>query len=67
MTWDGIVTKYHSQYLKEIDLNSTIEVYIQSRVIKKTLESISFEYRRGDDTLEEGYEGSEKAVERLME
>lgn len=66
MTWDGIVTKYHSQYLKEIGLNLTIEAYIQSRVIKKTLESISFEYRRGQECLEEGSDGSEKAVERLM-
>ena len=46
MTWDGIVTKFHGKYSKEIGLTTKIEAYIQYIVIKKTLESISFEYRR---------------------
>ena len=41
MTWDGIVTKLHRQYLKDLGINSTIEAYMQSVVIKKTLESVS--------------------------
>ena len=40
MTWDGIVTKLHKQYLKDLGINSTIEAYMQSVVIKKTLESV---------------------------
>ena len=49
MTWDGIVTRFHKQYVAEIGLTDRIEAYIQSRVLKKTLESISFDYRRGID------------------
>lgn len=47
MTWDGLVTKYHSIYIRELSIDNRIEAYIRSRVIKKTLESISLEYRQG--------------------
>ena len=47
MTWDGVVTNYHRRYMKEIGLSDSIEAYIQSIVLKKTLESVSFDYRRG--------------------
>ncbi|KAI4291403.1 hypothetical protein PAPHI01_0677 [Pancytospora philotis] len=56
MTWDGVVTKYHRKYSKEIGLTDSIEAYIQTIVLKKTLESISFDYRRGlepEDASEE--------------
>ncbi|KAF7679677.1 hypothetical protein TCON_2519, partial [Astathelohania contejeani] len=46
MTWDGVVTKYHRNYLKELNIINTMEAYIQSTVLKKTLETISLEYRR---------------------
>ncbi|KAI5182018.1 hypothetical protein PAEPH01_2858, partial [Pancytospora epiphaga] len=36
-------TKYHRGHLKGIEMT---ESYIQTIVLKKTLESISFEYRR---------------------
>jgi hypothetical protein len=54
LTWDGIVTKFHKTYSKEIGLTTKIEAYIQYVVLKKTLESISYEYRResGDDLQE---------------
>jgi len=29
LTWDGIVTKFHSKYSKEIGLTTRIEAYIQ--------------------------------------
>ena len=61
MTWDGIVTKFHSKYSKEIGLSDKIEAYIQYIVLKKTLESISFEYRR------QGDEGTQDKIERLVE
>ncbi|KAI5169522.1 hypothetical protein PAEPH01_0785 [Pancytospora epiphaga] len=50
MTWDGVVTKYHRQHLKDIEMT---ESYIQTIVLKKTLENISFEYRRGAERLDE--------------
>ncbi|KAF7683630.1 hypothetical protein TCON_1161 [Astathelohania contejeani] len=46
MTWNSVITKYHKNYLKELNLTPTIEAYIQSTVLKKTLEIISPEYRR---------------------
>ena len=49
MTWDGVVTKHHRRYVKEIGLTEVIEAYIQTIVLKKTLESISFEHRRAAD------------------
>ncbi|KAF7682889.1 hypothetical protein TCON_1897 [Astathelohania contejeani] len=46
MIWDSVVTKYHRNYLKELNITSTMEAYIQSMILKKTLETISLEYRR---------------------
>ncbi|KAF7682525.1 hypothetical protein TCON_2250 [Astathelohania contejeani] len=40
MTWGGVVTKYHRNYLKELNITPTIEAYIQSTVLKKMLETI---------------------------
>ncbi|KAI5170899.1 hypothetical protein PAEPH01_1535 [Pancytospora epiphaga] len=50
MTWDVVVTNYHRRYLKDIE---TTESYIQTIVLKKTLENISFEYRRGAECFDE--------------
>ena len=41
MTWDGLVTKYHKKYIKELDITNNIKAYIQSKVLKKTLKRIS--------------------------
>ena len=59
LTWDGIVAKFHEKYSKEIGLTTKIEAYIQYIVLKKTLESISFEYRRG------GPDGTQDGLESL--
>ena len=67
MTWYGIVTNYHRKYIKQLEITPTIEAYIQSRVLKKTLETISFEHRRG---IEDGLEKEEiiqNAIERLID
>ncbi|KAI5170537.1 hypothetical protein PAEPH01_1517 [Pancytospora epiphaga] len=53
MTWDGVVTKYHRRHLKNIGITESVGSYIQTIVLKKTLESISFEYRRGARRLNE--------------
>ena len=63
MTWDGIVTKLHKQYLKDLGINSTIEAYMQSVVLKKTLESVSLDYRRNEGTIEECHVEEMKLVE----
>ena len=47
MTWEGLVTKYHKKHRDEIGLSAKTEAYIQSLVLKKTFESISFDRRRG--------------------
>ena len=49
LTCDGVVTKFHKSYSKQIGLSLKIEAYIQYIVLKKTLESISFDYRRNGD------------------
>ncbi|TBU05685.1 hypothetical protein CWI39_0641p0010 [Hamiltosporidium magnivora] len=56
MTWDGIVTKYHKLHLKRLEIPMNIEAYIQSIVIKMTVETISFDRRRG---LESGLNAEE--------
>ena len=66
MTWEGLVTNYHNRHSREIGLDHRTEAYIQFLVLKKTLESISFERRRG---LEENdkYEDISVLIERLTE
>ena len=49
MAWDGIVTNYHKNYSREIGIADSVEAYIQANVLKRTLESISFEHRRGHE------------------
>ncbi len=61
MTWEGVVTKYHKKSMIELGITPEIEAYIQSTVLKKTLESISFDRRRG---IEE--EGGRIEVEALV-
>lgn len=66
VTWDGLVTKYHNGYVKALCLTPNIEAYIQSRVIKKTLESISMDFRRGDDEGGRGIEEMDDVMARLL-
>ncbi|TBU17925.1 hypothetical protein CWI38_0263p0040 [Hamiltosporidium tvaerminnensis] len=56
MTWDGIVTKYHKSHLKRLEIPMNVETYIQSIILKKTVETISFDRRRG---LESGLNAEE--------
>ncbi|EQB60027.1 hypothetical protein NAPIS_ORF02408 [Vairimorpha apis BRL 01] len=50
LTWNGLITKYHAKYRKARN-SDRIEAYIQSVNLKKTLESVSMEYRREDDLI----------------
>ncbi|KAL6121624.1 hypothetical protein NUSPORA_01435 [Nucleospora cyclopteri] len=47
LTWDGVITKYHSLYVKKLSIPPKIHAHIQTIVPKKTLESISLDFRRG--------------------
>ncbi|VDN04454.1 unnamed protein product [Thelazia callipaeda] len=59
MIWDGIVTNFHKRYAKDISISDHIKPYIQwiyglmwsdiliSKVLKKILESISFDDHYG--------------------
>ncbi|KAF9764597.1 hypothetical protein NGRA_0424 [Nosema granulosis] len=67
MTWDGVVTAYHKKHIQELGIQPTLEAYIQSIVLKKTLESISLERRRGLDQDEAGEEEVESAVGNLVD
>ena len=67
MTWDGIVTKHHRRHAATLGIPPNVESYIQTRVIKKTLEAVSFEARRSICD-EDGHTGrAEAAVERMLE
>jgi hypothetical protein len=48
ITWDGIVTKYHNSHVRKIGIDNKTKTYIQSIILKKTLETISFDYRRNN-------------------
>ncbi|KAF7684287.1 hypothetical protein TCON_0519, partial [Astathelohania contejeani] len=65
MTWDGVVTKYHRNYLKKLNLYFTIEAYFQLMVLKKKLETILLEYRRSIEDDINARDRVEEAVKRL--
>ncbi|TBU02101.1 hypothetical protein CWI37_0556p0010, partial [Hamiltosporidium tvaerminnensis] len=65
MTWDGIVTKYHKSHLKRLEIPMNVEAYIQAIVLKKTVETISFDRRRGFESglnAEESWERASMGV-----
>ncbi|KAF7683863.1 hypothetical protein TCON_0944 [Astathelohania contejeani] len=66
LTWEGVVTKYHRSYLKELGITAQIEAYTQLTVLKKTLETISFEHRRSIEDELEVMDVVEKAVDALI-
>ncbi|KAM0677690.1 hypothetical protein BDAP_001592 [Binucleata daphniae] len=47
MIWEGIVTKCHKKYSREIGIQPKTQAYIQSLVLRMTLESLFFDKRRG--------------------
>lgn len=46
---NGIVLIYHEIYKKLLEIDQKVEAYLQNQVLKKTLEAISFDRRRGFD------------------
>ncbi|KAF7684367.1 hypothetical protein TCON_0430 [Astathelohania contejeani] len=67
MTWDGVVTKYHRNYLKELNIIFTIEAYIKSTELKKTLETMSLKYRKSIEDKINVRDRVEEAVKRFEE
>ena len=47
MTWDGLVTRHFKRYMKQLQVTSKLQAYIQSVVLKKTCESILVDCRDG--------------------
>ena len=64
MTWEGLVTKYHKKHRDEIGITPKTEAYIQSLVLKKTFESVSFERRRGLEE-EDGHNEVDELVSKI--
>ncbi|EQB60231.1 hypothetical protein NAPIS_ORF02181 [Vairimorpha apis BRL 01] len=62
MTWEGITTTFHKKYRSELNLDSRTQAYIQARVLKMTLESLSMEARRGEVIMENEQEVTEKEI-----
>ena len=60
MTCIGIVTNYHRLYANDLGLKFTIEAYIQTRVLKMTLESLTIASRRSPGACPQLEVGIEK-------
>jgi hypothetical protein len=46
------MTRYHDKYRWSLEIFNKIEAYIQSWVLKKTLKSISLDFKRSGDFVE---------------
>ncbi|KAM0688162.1 hypothetical protein COBT_000583 [Conglomerata obtusa] len=47
ITWNGLVTKFHKQYCRLLEIPAKTEAYIQTIALEKSLELISLDMRRG--------------------
>ncbi|KAM0688182.1 hypothetical protein COBT_000559 [Conglomerata obtusa] len=65
IAWDGLVTKFHKQYCRLLEIPAETEAYIQTIALKKTLELISLDKRRGIEEEDKEFE-VEKSVESMM-
>ncbi|KAM0686766.1 hypothetical protein COBT_002006 [Conglomerata obtusa] len=64
ITWDGLVTKFHREYCKMLEIPAETEAYIQTITLKKTLELISLDRRRGIEEEDKEFEVG-KSVESM--
>ncbi|TBU10594.1 hypothetical protein CWI38_1659p0010, partial [Hamiltosporidium tvaerminnensis] len=53
--------KYHKFHLKRLEIPMNVEAYIQSIVLKKTVETISFDRRKGVESAPNAEESCERA------
>lgn len=66
MTWKGLVINYHNTYYKNICKITVIEAYIQSIILKKTIESVSFKRKRCKKRIAQGLKELEQKNEVTM-
>ena len=66
LTWEGLSDIYHKKYGKDIGLTPRIKTYIQTVILKKTLESITFERQRNVEE-DDGQEEIERLANTLEE
>ena len=52
ITWDGVVTKYNKRFYTLIGINNKVLAYTQITSLKKTMESLSMNLRRGFGDIE---------------
>ncbi|KAF7681000.1 hypothetical protein TCON_2385 [Astathelohania contejeani] len=64
MTWDGVVTKYHRNYFKELNLNFLKNIL---DLLKKIIGTISLEYKRSIEDDMDVRDQIEESVKRFGE
>ncbi|XP_029654980.1 uncharacterized protein LOC115228549 [Octopus sinensis] len=47
LTWDGVVSRYFKNYMDKLSIEKATKTYIQSVVLKRTLECMAVEHRYG--------------------
>ncbi|XP_029655769.1 uncharacterized protein LOC115229584 [Octopus sinensis] len=55
LTWDGVVSRYFKNYMDKLSIEKATRTYIQSVVLKRTLESMVVEHRHGVRVSAEEY------------
>ncbi|TBT96852.1 hypothetical protein CWI36_3321p0010, partial [Hamiltosporidium magnivora] len=61
MTWDSIMPLCHKSHLKRLEIPMNLEAYIRYIVLKKTVETISFDRRRGLESGQNAEESCDRA------
>ncbi len=67
LTWDGVVIAYHVEYRKQLKICDQREAYIQSKVLHKTFEGVSLDFRRRTEERSVDKENVEVLIQRLEE
>ena len=63
MTWKGITMTFYKKYRSELNIDIRTQAYIQARMLKMTLESLSIEACIGEQITEEQQVVTEKELE----
>ena len=45
LTWDGLVTRHFSRYMRQLGISERLQAYIQTKVLKRTCESVIIDAR----------------------
>ncbi len=67
----GRYSNFYKKYRNELGITENIQAYIQSRILKKTLESMTFDQRRGigkdDDEEKEFITGMDNRLVKALQ